>query len=363
MADFVEVDFLPIGEKSSGDAILVRYRLNGVTTIHSIDGGYSDDGDKVISHIKKYYSGKNEIDHLVVTHPDRDHASGVKKILEGFTVNNLWMNRPWVYSSELIERFSRFYNVENLENRLREIYPFLSAVEETAINHGIPIREAFQGTKIGEFTVLSPSKSHFLDMVVESDKSPQSAKLEGEGKSTVAKAGEMVAEALRKLKAAVWGAEVFSSEETAAENEMSIVQFADLCGSKILLTGDAGRVALREAVEFAPSIGVVLPGVDKFQVPHHGSRRNVDTELLDAILGERLSSKPDGDGGRFIALISAAKDDPDHPRKAVIRAMWHRGGRVVSTNGKGICSYAGSAPDREGWGPVELMPYPDEQEE
>ena len=41
----------------------------------------------------------------------------------------------------------------------------------------------------------------------------------------------------------LWGNEVFSEEETSAENEMSVVQYAKLCGKKILLTGDAGRTA------------------------------------------------------------------------------------------------------------------------
>src|SRR5262245_18284472 len=93
------------------------------------------------------------------------------------------------------------------------------------------------------------------------------------------------------LARALWAQELFSRDETSAENEMSIVQFGHLCGNKILLTGDAGRSALAEAARYAPNIGLTLPGIDSFQVPHHGSRRNVSTELLDNWLGQRLPTK------------------------------------------------------------------------
>src|SRR3546814_4468000 len=73
---------------------------------------------------------------------------------------------------------------------------------------------------------------------------------------------------------------------------MSVIQYACLEGSRILLTGDAGRDALNEAADFAPYIGLVLPGIERIQIPHHGSRRNVSTEVLDRWLGPRLGSNP-----------------------------------------------------------------------
>ncbi|MET4121975.1 beta-lactamase superfamily II metal-dependent hydrolase [Bradyrhizobium sp. JR1.5] len=77
---------------------------------------------------------------------------------------------------------------------------------------------------------------------------------------------------------------------------MSVVQFAYLNGHKIVLTGDAGRSALTEAAEFAPQAGLYLPGVDRFQVPHHGERRNVSTELLEpmawAASGSTAAGRP-----------------------------------------------------------------------
>lgn len=363
MVDFFEIDFLNVESSKSGDAIPLNYQLDGVSRIHVVDGGYQDTGEKIVSHIKSYYGDPYFIDSVVVSHPDGDHVGGLRKVLEEFEVGELWMLRPWIYADELIDRFSRFTSVENLIRRLKDIYPNIAALEEIADEQDIPIYEPFQGAKIGEFTVMAPTKSRYLDLVVESDKTPESAKEEQQ--TVAASFGALLEKAAAKaasyLKAA-WGVETFSSEETSSENEMSIIQYASLCGTSVLLTGDAGRAGLSEAADYAPYAGLVLPGIDRFQVPHHGSRRNVSTDVLDRWLGPRLSSKPAEGEENFQAIVSAAKKDEDHPRKAVIRAVIHRGAKAYTTEEKGL-RIGHNAPDREGWNAATKIPYPEEQEE
>lgn len=143
---------------------------------------------------------------------------------------------------------------------------------------------------------------------------------------------------------------------------MSIVQYANLCGKNILLTADAGRTALMEAANFAPYVGLVLPGIDRFQIPHHGSRRNLSSEVLDRWLGLRLRRKPEEGKEGFTAIVSAVEDDKDHPRKAVVRACIHRGGKVVSTEAAGLQT-SHNAPPRQGWVAAIPLSYPEEQEE
>jgi hypothetical protein len=128
-----------------------------------------------------------------------------------------------------------------------------------------------------------------------------------------------------------------------------------------LLTADAGRGALSEAADYAPAARLTLPGIHRFQVPHHGSRRNVSTEPLDRWLGSRRAAQPQRQE-LFNALISSAKKDEAHPRKAVVRAMIHRGGSVATTEGKTVRSSL-NAPNREGWVAATPLPHPDEQEE
>jgi hypothetical protein len=200
-----------------------------------------------------------------------------------------------------------------------------------------------------------------LDLIVASDKTPEGANAAG-GLGILSGLFAEAAKAAVRLAKVAWGAEIFSEEETSVENEMSVVQFASLCGQRIVLTADAGRGALTEASAYAPFAGLFLPGVDRFQVPHHGGRRNVSTELLDAWLGSRLSQKLPEGSEQFTAVISSAKEDTDHPRKSVVRAMIHRGAKVVTTETSDIRT-SHNAPDRDGWSAAPLTPYPEDQEE
>lgn len=360
MSDYFEIDFLDVESTKSGDAICVRYTSNGSTYIHVVDGGFIDTGDKVVDHINKYYKAPSVVNHVVASHNDGDHAGGLRVVLETFDVKALWMLRPWIYSEELIPHFSRYTNAANLRKRLREAYSNLAELESIADRRGIPIYEPFQGAKIGAFTVMAPTRERFLNLVVESDKTPEAKEAAMAATTTW---GDRLTEMVRKvvnLVKSAWGEEVFPDEDTSSENEMCVVQYASLCGKSILLTADTGRQGLQEVIDYAPVIGLALPGINRFQVPHHGSRRNVTTELLDKILGERLDS--DSEKKTFTAIISSAKADEKHPRKVVVRAMHHRGASVVTTEGSNIRT-SHNAPDREGWSAATPLGYPDEMEE
>jgi hypothetical protein len=354
MPDFIEIDFLAVETLKSGDAIPIRSVRDGVQTVYVVDGGYTDTSEKILNHVRSYYANALSIDHVVLTHPDGDHARGLKGVLEGIHVQRLWMNRPWLYADELLHRFPTYQDPDRLRSRLRSIYSNVAELESLALSLGIPIFEVFQGSQIGEFRVLSPSRATYLDLIVESERTPEGAV----SAAVESLLGRAFAATMNFVKGA-WGEERWSSQETSAENEMSIVQFANFEGTKILLTGDAGRRAMSEAADYAPFIGLALPGIDRFQVPHHGSRRNLSTEICDRWLGQRhhLPSS-----GYFQAFISSAKEDKDHPRKVSVRAMRHRGGDVYCTEGVNIGT-AVNAPVRDGWVSATPASYPEDQEE
>ena len=321
MPDFIEIDFIEAGEKGSGDAIAIRRGRGYSGFIYVIDGGYTNDGNKIVDHIRMYYGANSSIDHLVLTHSDNDHASGLVTVLEKMNVGCLWMNRPWMHVDQLMPMFVRYQDRYRLTARLRRDFPKIAELEGLALNKNIPIRDAFQGDTIGEFTVLSPHKETYFELIVESPKTPVSAEMR-------------TAQLAKTISYAGWGEENLKgdTEGTSPENETSIVQFAEVCGKKILLTGDAGVRALSEAFRAAHWMGKPIGSLDWFQVPHHGSRRNVSTSVLNALLGQILPeghTLPRGE----MAIISANQNDTEHPKKAVIRAMIHRGRRVFQTEG------------------------------
>jgi beta-lactamase superfamily II metal-dependent hydrolase len=325
-----EIDFLPVG-KSSGDAILVRYGnpLSGYM-VHLTDGAYSDTADTIIKHINAWYDGA-AIDHMVLSHADDDHATGLVEVLRRHPVRNLWMNRPWLYAKEVIDKFHPNYTVEGLTAKMRELHPYLVEMEKIANEKKIPIREAFQGTQIGDFRVMAPSRERYLRLIPELDKTPQSF-------ADAAKAlGGFITDAAKT--AAAWIMESWLGEtlgddlSTSASNETSLIQWANIDNKRILLTADVGPEGLNEAANFAEISGVLAPP-HFVQLPHHGSRHNVSRSTLNRWLGDPL---PEGSPNRGAAFCSVGEGDgaEKYPRKVVSNAFLRRGYPVHTTKGTG----------------------------
>lgn len=368
MTDFFELDFLDVETSKSGDAIALRYTLgnDGRQYIHVVDAGFQSTGTSMVEHIRRYYDSGLSVDHVVATHNDGDHSGGLREVLENCEIGKLWMLCPWHYASELIDRFDSYSSVDRLAARLKEAYPNLAALEKIAHRRGIEVGEPFQGTQIGAFTVMAPSKTRYLELVLASEKTPaainQSAFF-SQVRTGVINAASAVAYSriVTKYVPAAWGVEIFSPEPTRCENEMSVVQYASLCDKSILLTGDAGRDALNETADYISQLQLNSYRLDYVQVPHHGSRRNVSSDVLDRLLGERLPAELPSGQHRFVAMISSAKEDEAHPRMAVVRAMIHRGGVVTATEGANKCFHVNG--NSRGWGPAVPLPYPWSQED
>ena len=233
-------------------------------------------------------------------------------------------------------------------------YPYIYDLEKIARRRGIDIREPFQGAYIGPFRVLAPSPARYLQLVIQSEKTPKEGPV-----GILTELMQAAAPLIHFIKAG-WGSEKFSAEATSVENEMSVIQYAVLCGDKILLTGDAGRDGLTEAAHYAVNNGFSVP-VNKFQTPHHGGRRNLSSELLDFWVGTRLPQMVPKGQEKFEAVISSAKEDTAHPRKAVLRALRHRGAFILTTEDMPVIIQRSST--RTWTVAEEDVPYPDEQEE
>ena len=100
-----------------------------------------------------------------------------------------------------------------------------------------------------------------------------------------------------------------------------------------LFTGDAGVPALERAIT---PYGV--RNVTWLDVPHHGSKHNINSGVLDTLL-------PD------VAYFSA-RGTRKHPSVAVINALKRRGCICFSTHKNGNLLYALDAGQRHGWGPA-----------
>ena len=351
-----EIDFLPVGNGDrSGDAIAVRYGQPGAYTVMVYDGGSKEAGSKLVKHIREYYQ-TDYVDHVVNSHPDADHASGLSVVLEELKVGTLWLHQPWHYSHIISDYFKDGrITSQSLKTRLQEKMATAYQLEQLAVEKGIEIKEPFQGVVIGAFHVLSPEKGWYIhDLIADFQKSPEQKRVEAAADfSIVDRLNKFIAEGAKK--AATWVAEKWELEllredvETTAENDSCTILYGYMEDFKegILLTGDAGVKALTRAVDYLDYYNVSAPQHIKFiQVPHHGSRHNVSSSILDRILGPRFPAKPEE--YEKVAFVSAGKGSTTHPRKMVANAFQRRGAKVIATQGKTTRHHRGM-PAREGW--------------
>src|SRR5690606_31800903 len=107
---------------------------------------------------------------------------------------------------------------------------------------GIPIHAPLQGQSIGPFMVMAPTLGRYMDLIVDSTKTPEAVE-ESVMDSALSGISQVVKAATAYIKS-LWGEEYFPPGPTSRENEMSVVQSAVLNGHRVMFTGDAGREAL-----------------------------------------------------------------------------------------------------------------------
>lgn len=356
-----ELDFIGVNEETKdADAIGIRWQESDESyAIGVYDGGIKVYGEKLKDHIDTYYLSDSEekvIDFVICSHSDQDHTSGIKEVLNNYTVNALYMNRPWLYVKDIFDKVNDGrITEESLKKRLREKYSYISELEDIAIEKNIPIFEAFQGSIISnKLTVLSPTKDFYLELLIESDKTP----LEETSSFTsfIKRSFQEILNALIES----WSEEKLKENvTTSAENEMSVVILGQMDEENFLLTGDAGLRALNKAIEYAENILISLKDdVNFYQIPHHGGRHNISPSLLNKLIGEIVS---EGSTNGKIAFVSAAKNS-DHPLQMVVNAFTRRGVKVYKTDG-GIIHHHKNMPGREGWSGIDKLNFNSSVEE
>lgn len=357
-----EIDLLPVGNGDrSGDAIAIRYGTSGNYKVLVYDGGSLESGQKLVDHIKKYY-GTTFVDYVVNSHPDTDHSSGLSVVLEQLDVGELWMHQPWNYSSTILDYFKdgRITDkslAERLKNKMAAAYKLELLAEEK----NIPVYEPFTGARIGDFVVLSPDSEWYIhELIADFAKSPD--KNTGEGRALLGFRDFMAKSVMEAARKAIdWVAEKWDKESlredvsTSAENESSVILYGNIDGRGILMTGDAGVRALAATADIAEYNNISLPDILKFiQVPHHGSRNNVSTSVLDRIVGVRKVTN-DGKTTKSV-FVSAGEESKTHPRNMVVNAFTRRGAKVFVTKGQAKRHHH-NMPEREGWTTATTLPF------
>jgi beta-lactamase superfamily II metal-dependent hydrolase len=358
-----EIEFLAVGEgEKAGDAIIVRYGEVNDYRLMLIDGGHAETGDKIVTHLKTHFGTNVVLQHLLLTHSDADHASGLRTVVQEIPVNNLWLHVPWLLAEESRHLFSdKRWTQAGLSQRIKDEYGIISEILDIAGRTTCNFHYPFAGFDIGPFKILSPSLEAYRYLLPQFEKTPDpdQAAIEAArmwiGKETLTR---RFAEAARAALQS-WTTESWETERlrdggiTSASNESSVVLYGSSEQGNVLLTGDAGINALTWAANNANALGLPLQQFSFVQVPHHGSRRNVGPTILTRLLGNK---RQETDPTPFTAFVSAPRDDEQHPRRIVVNAFKRRGGKVIATQGASKIHYGGF-PRRNGYTDADVLPF------
>jgi beta-lactamase superfamily II metal-dependent hydrolase len=332
MYDGVEYDMLSLQD---ADCILVS-AWNGQTVSRVlIDGGNKGDAEKVRSFLS--WLNISRLDAVLSTHGHDDHSGGLIELLadETLEIGLLLSHVPhWHVSSiDAVKKALRDAGSSPEADAIRKTFETAASLYNIAANRKIPHAEPFEGREIGGLHILGPSVEFYNELVKEFSEA-DSIRAEA---AKQARYDEQTAREERLEKAGlIESSSLLDEPHTSPENESSVITWAQWGNQSILLTADAGLCALTKV---ADKYDVANPY--SMQIPHHGSRRNLNKKLI-----EHFSPT--------YALVSAT-GNAKHPRRAIVNAFKGLGTKVYSThypNPENLHHYIGTVPPRTGSKPA-----------
>ncbi len=336
-----EIDYIPVGTgEKGGDAICMRFgNFNNPEQqyVVVIDGGTKKSGEAIIEHIEKYY-GTKYVDLVVATHLHSDHISGLTEVIEALTVEKLVVHCPWDYTSAIKKMTNTSSSLDRLETKLEKSLSMLSTLIDLTEKNKVQIIQPFAGDELlNGVNVLGPTSEYYKELLVNFGVTPE-AKKQHKIDQLFTKAKEVVN----------WIAETLDFEtlsdnypDTTPENNSSLVLLFEIDGKRFLFTGDAGKDALTRVIEYSESNDISLNNLDFFDIPHHGSKRNLGPTILNYIKPKQafISCPPQG--------------DPKHPSRKVVNALIRRDcAPCTNKHSATICCPSDDAPQRKDWIPI-----------
>lgn len=268
------VNILDVGD---ADAIVINYKdenLRWWTIV--VDAGNVGDGKLVKNYIKHISNGNYIIDYAVCTHPDKDHKGGFFDLFADANVvisNFVFANPETILSADwrrlqfetglLVQQGKETYNHPNdsSKNLIDIIRQNRTQIYDWSYNLdfiGVPLKivgptEQFLKDSVYEMAL------HFAELSDETD-----AELYNEDETLTDDEAKSVMD---------------TEQEDSPTNKASLILLFHPAHRKFLLAGDACAKSIHDIVD---AYGDEIKGCT-FKVPHHGSKHNLTTEVIDLL--------------------------------------------------------------------------------
>lgn len=342
-----EIDMLSVG---AADASLIHFfddDDNGKEYIILVDAGNYGDGKTITNFVRSRY-GKSEIDLAICSHCDKDHFGGFVYLLEQIRDNKsnrldiakIWINDPadHVPKGEIVhtnmsrktmivkartvydlgEKGNLLDILSDLNNSRKVIWqePFSDA-QKTSVKWYR--RFAFEN----HIETLAPSVSYYASLVpdfrndlkrkkYETDEDKEDATIEvREGNVVYSKTIDE------------------AGDDPSSHNQSSVIfLFKPDDGKLFLFMGDAGRDAVDHFTDEKDLNR--LKGVYWLKVPHHGSKYNLDNDILN-ILKPKVAYISTEKYGHYMskAIVNALNKCGTGVYDTIGGSMWHHCGTIA----------------------------------
>lgn len=323
-----EIDVLNVG---AADAILIHYLDEDKDHVILVDCGNYENGWKVSDFINEKYHTV-DVDLAICTHCDADHYGGFISLIEDGMVNigGFLINDPGNHVN--VEDIKRYGNQDNAEREARTVFTLDNGKNllDVIDRNGIPRMERFSG-KVdpnNRFQILGPSKEYYESLVYKFRNKLDPYKEEEDAEDAELKEGKCYSKTLAN-----------TPDDESAHNQSSIIfTWEPYPGKKFLFMGDAGRDAVNHMTKEQQE---AMRNVYWLKVPHHGSKHNLDNDMINLI-------KPS------VSYVSTEKYGK-YLSRAVVSALKKAGSKFYSTHQSGDMRCYEGFGARQGYGPLEEL--------
>ncbi|MDQ3689230.1 MAG: hypothetical protein M3406_04195 [Chloroflexota bacterium] len=289
------IDMMPAAQ---GDCLWIEYGAANRPHRILVDGGTAATYDHLRARIMRLPERDRHFDLLIVSHVDADHIEGVLMLFQDKTLklsfDDIWFN-DWKHLPKdllgpgqgemlaaILER-KKPWGAKLPWNRAFARGP-VQIVDDPTVD--LPVRTLDGGMKL---TLLSPTRNELARLAPYWKKEVLAAEFcPGDQKAALellARTPKLRPDALGPaIDVEAEAAKVFKKDTTRA-NGSSIAVLAEFDGSSVVLAADAHAPVLLKTLPRLPARR--RGGVDAFKLPHHGSKKNVSTELVEAIPAEK----------------------------------------------------------------------------
>ena len=285
------IEMLPAQQ---GDALWIEYGSGGSVHRVLIDGGTPPTYQILKQRIEALPADGRIFDLFIVTHVDTDHIGGALKLLADpalrATFQDVWFN-DWddlppcpargPVDGALMARVLQGLGIP----RNRAFGGLPVAVPDQG---ALPSPDPLPGGMV--LTLLSPGISQLADLQCTWGKALRKAGLEDPAHPDMDKLNELARKKGIQIPRGLGPREVEALadagfvKDRARANGSTIAVLAEYGGRSCLLAGDAFPGVLTSCLErLRAARGGVPLVIDAFKLPHHGSRRNVSSQLLGAV--------------------------------------------------------------------------------